>query len=177
MQYTIYTHEQYLNIQKAIIFLYKSFVNVADRHKPELLHSLHVGYRLIDYGYPIDLVVAGFLHDVIEEGKNTDKLKKLFGKKVYELVMANTKDTSIEGWPAQYVELVSRTATYGEDALIIKAADVLDNFIFMFQTDNQLGKEKVTHLAKQIFKHTDSKDRVFGELHRVFKIWVKLDSH
>ena len=169
MENRAYNNKQYFEIQKAILFLFKSFANVEDKNKPELLHSLHVGYRLLDYKYSIEIIIAGLLHDVLEEGDNTEDIKKMFGKKVYELVLVNSKDTSIKDWVAQYTELVARIAAHSKDALIVKAADVLDNFIFRFQAGNELEKKKVIHLANQVFKHTDSNDRIFKELRKVYK--------
>lgn len=166
MNTIVYSKEDYFKVQEAILFLYSTLKNAEDRNKPELTHSLHTGFRLIDYNYPLEIVIAGFLHDVLEEGQNHKDLKNLFGNKVYELILANTKDKRIEDWPKQYDELVKRIATYGEDALTVKAADILDNF---FLRRDEIGKEKVAYLAKQIFQYTDSNDRVFGQLRAVFE--------
>lgn len=164
----MYTKEDYFKIQDAIKFLVASFEHAEYRNKPELLHSLHVGYRLMDYQYPLDLVIAGFLHDILEEGEFGEQIKERFGQYVYELVEVNTKDKTIDGWQAQYAELLSRVARYGTDALIVKAADILDNFIYAFQIDNELTKQKVLMLADELFKQTDLEEGVFGELRKVY---------
>lgn len=156
-------------MQKAILFLNKSFTNVTDDTKPELLHSLHTGFRLLDYGYSVEIIIAGFLHDVIEEGDGYEEIKNLFGENIYDLVLVNSKDKSISDWYKQATVLISKVAAHSEDALIVKAADVLDNFVYRFNSNNEFPKEKVSHLAKQIFKHSDSTDRVFGELRREYE--------
>lgn len=166
-----YSKKDYFEIQKAILFLNQSFSNVKDGSKPELLHSLHTGFRLIDYGYPLKIIIAGFLHDVIEEGKGHEDIKNLFGEEIYKIVFANSKNKSLPDWRSQYDELITKTVAYGEEALIVKAADVLDNLIYVFEIDYDLGKEKTTYMAKKILKHTDSTDRVFGELRQVYEYW------
>ena|SRR3989339_58108 len=167
-----YSQNDYYEIQKAILYLNQVFSNVQDRDKPELLHSLHTGFRLIDYGYTVEIVIAGFLHDVFEEGDGFENLKKMFGNKVYELVVANTKDKSPKDWSSQYDDLIAKTAAYGEDALIVKAADILDNFVCVFQVDYAPGKEKMIYLVKQIFKYINSNSGIFNELQQTYNYWV-----
>lgn len=164
----MYTKEDYFKIQDAIKFLVVSFEYVEDRNKPELVHSLHVGYRLMDYYYPLDVVIAGFLHDILEEGEFGKEIKEKFGQVVYDLVDVNTKDKSINGWQAQYAELLPRVAQHGMDALVVKAADILDNFVYAFQIDNELTKQKVLLLADELFRQTDLEEGVFGELRKVY---------
>lgn len=173
MNSSIYSKNDYFEIQKAILFLNKSFANAIDDTKPELLHSLHTGFRLLDFGYSVEIIIAGFLHDVIEEGVGHEEIKNLFGENVHKIVQVNTKDKSINDWYEQSTVLISKVATHSENALIVKAADVLDNFIYRFNSNNEFAKEKVKHLAKQIFKHSDSTDRVFGELRREYKKQTK----
>ncbi len=168
----MYTEEQYFEIQKAILYLYNHISVVDSFNKPELAHSLHTGFRLMDHGYPVELVIAGFLHDIMEEGFGLSEFKNLFGNKVYELVLANTKDKNINDWFEQATELVGKIAFYGEEALIVKAADVLDNFILRFSINDVAGKERTIHLANEIFKHTNSTDGIFGELHSVYDYWT-----
>jgi (p)ppGpp synthase/HD superfamily hydrolase len=169
MNSNMYSKKDYFEIQKAILFLNKSFANVENGSKPELLHSLHTGFRLLDYRYPAEIIIAGLLHDVIEEGSKHEDIKNLFGKNVYELVLVNSKNESIEDWFIQTTKLVSKIASHSENALIVKTTDILDNFIYRFHTGTELEKEKVIHLAKQIFKYTNSTNRVFGELRRMYK--------
>ncbi|PIT87015.1 MAG: hypothetical protein COU31_05260 [Candidatus Magasanikbacteria bacterium CG10_big_fil_rev_8_21_14_0_10_40_10] len=94
----MYSKQDYFNIQDAIQFLHATFEHAEDRNKPELLHSLHVGFRLMDYECSVDTVITGFLHDVIEEGMGGDRIAKQFGEQVYELVKANSKDESLPTW-------------------------------------------------------------------------------
>ncbi|MFZ4462036.1 MAG: hypothetical protein ACOYN2_06130 [Patescibacteria group bacterium] len=74
--------------------------------------------------------MAGLLHDAIEDTTITeDEITKLYGKHTAEIVVANSKDTSL---PKEEIlqDIVTRCADHSEDALIVKSADVLDNFAF-----------------------------------------------
>ena len=163
----MYTKEQYFYIQEAIKFLYKSLEKVEDRSKPELVHSLHVGFRLMNYGYSSDIVIAGFLHDVLEEGDYIGEVKKLFGAKILDLVKANTKDESLNTWQEKYEELIPRVIAHSQEAMIIKAVDILDNFLYFLEVPNDLSKKK-THLLVDLFlKNLDSNEPPILELRRL----------
>lgn len=61
--------------------------------EPYILHPLAVGKILAELGVDEDSIIAGFLHDVLEEGKNIDisYLRSNFGEGVAELVEGVTK--------------------------------------------------------------------------------------
>ena len=164
--YSRNSEAKYFAIQDAIKYLCKTLFKAEDRHKAELLHSLHVGFRLIDYGYPVDLVIAGFLHEELEEGEKNKDLKKIFGKKVYGLIFANTKNPLIKGWEKRYVELMARVAAYGKEALIIRAADILDNLSYKFYG---LGRRKMIVLGREILKYIDNSEPLFVDLKKEYR--------
>jgi len=60
--------------------------------KPYIIHPLSVAGTLIDWGMDIDSVLAGVLHDTVEDTDVTlEKLESLFGKDVAFLVDGVTK--------------------------------------------------------------------------------------
>lgn len=67
--------------EKAIRLLCKLFTEERSLTKPTLFHSIRVGNYLYKNGYPDHIVIAGFLHDVVEDTKTTtDEIVDLFGK-------------------------------------------------------------------------------------------------
>lgn len=106
--------------------------------KPKLPHSLRVGVYLYENGYARDIVIAGLLHDALEcRALSEDAIRDGFGEEVLRLVKASTKDMSIEDGKERIIELIKRAVSEGEDALIVKAADILDSFKYYTATGDQ----------------------------------------
>ena len=63
---------------------------------PYILHPLKTMQCLIAMGADEDLVVAGLLHDVLEDTHvERETVQKIFGEKVAELVAAHSEDKSL----------------------------------------------------------------------------------
>ncbi|HRZ29843.1 MAG TPA: HD domain-containing protein [Candidatus Paceibacterota bacterium] len=61
--------------------------------KPYVIHAIDVGNILEEYGFGKDIIVAGYLHDVIEDtGYTKEDVEKIFGKKIVLLVMFASED-------------------------------------------------------------------------------------
>lgn len=135
--------------------------------KPILFHDIRVGVYLYENGYSEDVVVAGVLHDALEWSSITaDMLEAGFGQKVFMLVSACTKDDSIADKFEKTNELVQRCVTAGQDALIIKTADILDSFKWYTSKNNEGELKYCMRNADAIFKFKPDafNDRIFVEL-------------
>ena len=91
-----------IDIERAVRFLCE-YLPESERgsRKPILAHNLRVGQdvyqRALENNYSNEGVIGAFLHDILEWSRANDTmLKKNFGKEVYRLVLANTKDRSIQ---------------------------------------------------------------------------------
>lgn len=105
--------------------------------KPTLLHSIRVGLLLMEKNYSDEVVLAGLLHDSLEDTNiPVELLTNQFGTTVAQLVQANTKDNGIAEYHKRNRELITRCIKTGEQALIIKAADILDNYAYSIRTGN-----------------------------------------
>ncbi len=160
-----------LSFEKAARLLSQS-MPVADEStkKPTLFHGLRVGMYLYENKYREDIVVAGVLHDVLEDTVVTsDELQKLFGDDVLRLVEASTKDDSIKDGLEKTNELIKRCSTSGEDALIVKSADILDSFKWYSSQNNEGEIAYCVRNANAIFEYKPEhfKDKIFDEL----KMW------
>ena len=126
-------------IEEAISFLVFAIKKSGNNPKPVILHSIKIGFHLYNLWYNKDIVIAAILHDVIEDSETTpQEIETIFGIKIVELVIANSFDSSIKDKTTRYQECFSRCAELGIDALIIKAADILDNADYYFNAENDI---------------------------------------
>jgi len=123
------------NLERAIVFLVVAMEHSGNNPKPVILHSIRVAFLLGDQGCDPDIVIAGALHDLIEDSATTlNEIERSFGASVAQLVSANTFDKTIEDRIQRDMDMLERCQQAGKDALLIKAADILENS-YHFQLD------------------------------------------
>lgn len=128
-------------IEQAVKFLVFSVKNSCRSSKSVIFHSLRTAVYLFGSEYGKDVVVAAVLHDILEDTKvRTKEVRQKFGKKVARLVEANSFDMRIKDKVERYKEEFSRCLKNGKDALIIKAADILDNSNYYYLAESQKMK-------------------------------------
>ncbi len=124
--------------------------------EPYITHPIRVAEFLIDWGMDIDTVVAGLLHDTIEDTPTTlEQIEKLFGHDVAFLVDGVTKVSQaragmrdLESYlPQTKDNLTKLLIAVGQDirVIIIKLADRLHNM----QTLQYKSKEKQKKIARE----------------------------
>ena len=98
--------------------------------KPTLYHSIRVGVYLWNHWYSEDIQIAWFLHDALEDTDIPEEvIGDNFGRCVLDIVKANSKNKSLD--TSEILEdIVKRCQENGENAMIVKMADVYDNFLF-----------------------------------------------
>jgi (p)ppGpp synthase/HD superfamily hydrolase len=98
-----------------------------DGKTPYVSHCFSVGYILKEYDFSDDVVIAGILHDTLEDTSlEGEIIKKEFGENVYNLVIVLTdKDvfSEIERRQSQ----IEKFRTASDEIKAIKAADILHN--------------------------------------------------
>lgn len=160
-----------VDFEKAVHLLVKYFpISDENSRKPILFHDIRVGVYLYENDYSQDVVLAGLLHDAIEWSEITEQmLRDEFGDNVVRLILANTKDDSITDKFEKTNELIRRCVQNGQDALIVKTADIIDSFKWYSSQNNTGELEYCMRNANAIFKFKsdDFKDKIFDEL----KIW------
>lgn len=124
--------------------------------EPYIVHPLSVAAALIDWGMDIDSVVAGVLHDTVEDTDITlEKIETLFGKDVAFLVDGVTKVSQARAGMQDLTEYLPQTKdnlsklliAIGQDVrvIIIKLADRLHNL----QTLQHMSREKQKKIARE----------------------------
>lgn len=126
----------YSKVEDAILYVCKKFADV-ESTKPTLLHSIRCGMELLNNGYGTDIVIAGILHDSIEDTNATSEdIERLFNEEIARIVAANTKDPTIEDKNKRREELIKRCCNSGLEATIVKVSDIYDNYLYYKATNN-----------------------------------------
>jgi (p)ppGpp synthase/HD superfamily hydrolase len=99
---------------------------------PYIMHPFHVSAILIRYGFSEDLVVAGALHDVVEDcGVSLETIAERFGERVAQLVAAVSERKAENGmtlsWEDRKTSKLTELREAGADVAALKAADALHN--------------------------------------------------
>lgn len=165
-----YSIDDQIKIEKAIILASSKFATLHDLIKPTLLHSIRVGSWLYFQGYETNIVIAGFLHDIIEDTDVTEQnIREDFGIEVASIVVANTKNTSITDKKTRNDELIKRCLESSEKASIVKAADILDNYKYYSSLNHSAGIEycKTNALSFRKYFNTAYDDTIFTKLFEV----------
>lgn len=124
--------------------------------EPYITHPLAVASILVDWGMDIDTVIAGVLHDTIEDTQTTfEELEKYFGRDVAFLVAGVTKVSRARAGmkdlshylPETKDNLTKLLIAVGQDirVIIIKLADRLHNM----QTLRHMTPEKQLKIARE----------------------------
>lgn len=94
---------------------------------PYISHPAAVGYILLQAGAREPVVIAGILHDVIEDTDfGYDDIKRRFGSVVADLVQGVSEDTSLS-YDARKDGYLEKLAGGSPEGCLISAADLLAN--------------------------------------------------
>lgn len=89
---------------------------------------MSVGMILKNYGYRDEVVIAGILHDVIEDTKYTkEDIVKLFGKDVANLVCSASEPDKSLSWEERKKYTLEYTKTLPLESKLIICADKINN--------------------------------------------------
>lgn len=139
-------------IQLAVSVATEAHWNQEDKTgHPYIFHPLRVGMKLY-FKYPLqqDLIVAGFLHDVLEDTDVSYKeLQELFGGRVADLVQFVSKPKGMDY--SFYINQLIKTND--QDVIKLKYFDMRDNierlrFIKEEQTQKRLIKKYMLNFSK-----------------------------
>jgi len=152
-----YEENQVLDLEHAIDIATKAHEGQKRKSgEPYIIHPLFVASTLIDWGMDIDSVIAGVLHDTVEDTDTTlETLESLFGKDVAFLVDGVTKVSKARAGMQDLAEYLPQTKdnlsklliAVGQDVrvIIIKLADRLHNI----QTLQHMPKDKQIKIARE----------------------------
>lgn len=154
---------EWFKFEKAMRLLVSHFP--IETKKPALFHSVRVGTYLWNHNYSEDIQIAWLLHDALEDTDMTEtQIKEWFGEEVLAIVKANSENLAIEK-SLQREDIVKRCSEVWENALIVKMADVYDNYKFYIKQQDplELAKckypvtiERIQNFSKLIMKYKNA---------------------
>lgn len=190
----IYTQK----IQEAINFAIKTH-EIYQKQKrkgkdiPYITHPLTVGLILATAHASEDVVIAGILHDTIEDSIEVKKpmvpkeIKRRFGKEVLDLVVSVTEKNKNLSWEERKTEALKYIESFSNDSVLLKSADILSNVteIYSDYKDEgekvferfKAGKEKTLKNYKNVTRALISrwdKNPLMGDLKNLLKLFSKI---
>lgn len=110
-----------------------------------LEHPLEVGYNLWKNKFPIDVVVAGFCHDLLEDTNCTEKeILKNCGSEVLAIVKAVSNDEALsdkKDWEKKKEKYIASVQEGGEKAIAISIMDKICNLQSFFDQYEKEGPQ------------------------------------
>jgi GTP pyrophosphokinase len=152
-----YEENELLEIAHAIDFATKAHTGQKRKSgEPYIIHPLSVAHILVEWGMDVDTVLAGVLHDTVEDTEATlEEIENLFGRDVAFLVDGVTKVSqaragmrNLESYLPQTKDNLSKLLiAVGQDVrvIIIKLADRLHNM----STLQHMPHDKQVKIARE----------------------------
>ncbi len=148
-------------LDMALHYVAYSLRETGHNPKPVLFHSFKVAYKLYQYGYSEEVVIAGALHDLLEDTSVTkEEIKEKFGDSIANIVNVVSFDSNIKDELEQAKVMFKNCINYGIEALIIKCADLIDNFDYMMFVKN---KEKYNVLLAKYKLFLSMSEKLIGK--------------
>ena len=110
---------------------------------PYIVHPLGVMEILSRYQASEDVMIAGILHDTLEDTSTTaEEIEKRFGKRIKELVIAATEPEHDAPWEQRKQHTINFIKDMeDEEILLLSCADKLHNLNSMIEDYKHIGEE------------------------------------
>lgn len=160
-----------IKFENAIRLLCRNMPAAESLIKPTLFHDIRVGVYLYNHGYSEPICIAGLLHDILEDTTvKPELLERHYGKEIIGIVNANTKMQNIPK-DQQGMDMIDRCIKFGEPALIVKAADILDNIVYFKKVGPEEAIKFTETKAEKVLKRKPKtfNDNIFSEMRSILK--------
>jgi (p)ppGpp synthase/HD superfamily hydrolase len=134
--------------KKFDISIHNAIVFAARKHKdglrkstdiPYIAHPMEVMQILIENGCSQEVIIAGILHDTLEDTKTTpEEIQKHFGGHVLAIVQSESEDKN-KSWHERKSETVEQLQTASTETLLVCCADKLSNIRSMYADLYEIG--------------------------------------
>lgn len=131
--------------------IYKAINLAAELHEgqerkgdglPYIVHPFSVALILMEYSEDEDVIVAGLLHDTVEDtGYTKEQMSEEFGERVTSLVCDLTELPKSFSWQERKDAYLKHLAGAGHESKLICAADKLHNLQSMLEAFRKFGEK------------------------------------
>ena len=106
---------------------------------PYIIHPFAVGFMLMDAGCSESVVIAGILHDTVEDTELTlEFIRKNFGTAVADIVEGCSENKDLK-WTARKTERIEALKTATTEVCIVTCADKLHNLRTVLSEFEDIG--------------------------------------
>jgi len=174
-----------LRLEKAISYtlqLHDRQKRKGDRVTPYAVHPISVAMLLSRYTDDEDIIIAGFLHDAIEDTwYRSSNMEKDFGKRVTKIVEEVTEKNPNAPWEQRKMQYLMDIKNKSSEACLVMCADKIHNLRSLSYAYASIGeeiwkrfnasKEKKLWFYEAIYKEVKKKFRhgLIRELHHAIK--------
>lgn len=124
-------------------------------------------------GCSSDVVISGFLHDIIEDTSyGYNYLKDNFGKVIADNVLSVSEDLSIKDWIKRKEEFIKRLSGSSIDIIMIELADKLHNLV----SDYDLWKENKYEALKTLNTTYEMNKWYYSKMRDIFNKNISSDN-
>lgn len=179
----------YTKEEEAIRLVVKAFEGMK-RQKEDInlsIHSILVGNLLKNNGCSSDVVISGYLHDIIEDTEyDYDFLVNNFGKEIADNVAAVSEDTSITNWRDRKEAFIKSFDNKSNDVIYVEMADKLHNLLSDYHVWLEKGKDGLATKGadyeghkwfylemKKLFNSRLSNDKLLDRYNEICDIYFK----
>ena len=108
-------------------------------HTPYISHPYAVGLILMSEGCSEEVIIAGILHDTVEDTDLTlDCIKRSFGQSIAEIVDGCSEDKSLR-WRERKTDRIEALKTASTEVCLVTSADKLHNLRTVISEYDEIG--------------------------------------
>lgn len=109
---------------------------------PYISHPVSVGFILQSAGFDEDTIIAGILHDTIEDtGKSASEIEDVFGKRVRKIVEGVSENKSL-AWEERKESYAEKVFVGDNSIKAVSAADKIQNISSLISAVKE-GREEI----------------------------------
>jgi (p)ppGpp synthase/HD superfamily hydrolase len=132
---------------------------------PYIAHLISVAKILIEYDCTEEVIVAGILHDTVEDTSVTlEDIHRSFAEKVADLVEAASEPDKSDTWENRKRHTIEYLKTAPMDVLLLACADKWDNIRSIREDYERVGES----VWKRFRRAKDSQEWYYSALAEIF---------
>lgn len=113
----------------------------SDKDVDMIFHPFTVGMMLQKVNANENTVIAGILHDIVEDTKYTlEDIKSKFGQEIADIVSEVTENKKLE-WKERKIEAINKIKTASIEGKLVESADKINNLECLYALYKEEGEK------------------------------------